>query len=103
MKILSFVLCVAFAASGCSQSQTAEVRRSEVRRRKSDGRSHPQKAEDTKKFAALQNQIKEIAAEAKGKVGVAAIVLAGGQEADGKGQKAGGSRQEAESTKHSAT
>lgn len=74
MKFLSFALCVAFSASGCSpsSSQTSDVGSQPAEA------STPQ-AEGTTKTSALQNQIKEIAAEAKGKVGVTAVVLESGE------------------------
>ncbi len=74
MKFLSFALCVAFSASGCSQSSSP---RSDVGNQSAEGSS--QKTEGTTKSAALQNQIKEIAAEAKGKVGVTAVALESGE------------------------
>jgi beta-lactamase class A len=61
MKLISFSLWLVVLASGCSQHRS---QRSEVPSPRPDVSS-----------AALQNQIKEIAAAAKGKVGVAAIVL----------------------------
>lgn len=76
-SFLSFALCVAFSVSACSHSRSQG---SNVRNQPAE--STTQKAEGTTKTVALENQIKEIAAEAKGKVGVAAIVLEEGKEAD---------------------
>ncbi|MFY9619650.1 MAG: class A beta-lactamase [Pyrinomonadaceae bacterium] len=75
MKLLSFVLCVAFSASGCSSQSNSQ--RSDVGNKPAEG--SPQKAEGTPETAALENQIKEIAAEAKGKVGVTAVALESGE------------------------
>ena len=72
--ILSFSLLLLIVASGCSQtsSQGSNVGNRPVE-------SSTQQAESTTKTAALQNQINEIAAEAKGKVGVAAVILESGE------------------------
>jgi beta-lactamase class A len=85
---LSLALCVAFSASGCSQSGSQRVN---VGSQSAEGST--QKAEGTTKTAVLQNQINEIASEAKGKVGVAVIVLDGPQSSDGRRQEADGSKQ----------
>jgi beta-lactamase class A len=74
MKFLSFALCVAFSASGCSQSSS---QRADVGNQSPEGSK--QKAEGTPKTAALQNEINEIAAEAKGKIGVSAVLLETGE------------------------
>jgi beta-lactamase class A len=85
---LVFILLVFGCSRGARQEGTSEAgARSQV-----PGASS--KAIDTRSDA-LQNQIKEIAAEAKGKVGVAAILLEDGKEADGTRQEAGGSGQSA--------
>ena len=90
-SFLSFALCVAFSASGCTsrgaRQEALSAKSQAVGNQSAEGST--QKAEGTTKTAALQNQINEIAAEAKGKVGVTAIVLDGRQEADGSRQEAG--------------
>src|SRR5687768_13622419 len=70
--LLSFALCVAFSASGCSQSS---MQRSDV----GDQTPRPTVSPTPSVSSSLQNQIKEIASEAKGKVGVAAVALESGE------------------------
>lgn len=67
--ILSFSFVLLVLGAGCSQgSQGSDIGNQPAK-------ANTQKAESTSKTAALQNQIKEIAAEAKGKVGVSALLL----------------------------
>jgi beta-lactamase class A len=84
MRFLSFALCAIFSASGCSQ--TGDTSKNPVLSTpvsdSGTADSTPKSQISSAHSEALQNQIKEIAAEAKGKVGVAAIMLEGGQEAD---------------------
>lgn len=81
MKFLSFVLCVTFSASGCSQSGDTSKNTS-LSTPVSDSATQPATSKSQVSSAhseALQNQIKEIASEAKGKVGVTAVALESGE------------------------
>ena len=87
--ILSFALCVVFSASGCTSRGALQEAPGAKSQAQNEDVSTPKSQVSSAKTAALQNQIKEIAAEAKGKVGVAAIVLDDGmQQADGSKQEA---------------
>jgi len=110
MKTLSFALLITFLVSACSQPQTAEGSKqtAEGSSQRSDFGSQTSDASN----AALQNQIAQIAAEAKGKVGVLAVVvekartedsgLRTEKKADDRRQEAEGTRQEAELRKQEA-
>jgi beta-lactamase class A len=69
-SFLSFALCIAFLVSGCSQSKS---QRSDV----GSQTPGPAVSPTPSVSSSLQNQINEIAAAAKGKVGVSALVLNG--------------------------
>jgi beta-lactamase class A len=83
MKLLTAVLLVGLLIAGCSRSASTYLNPSGGNHNTGGGESQdPQKRE-------LQNQIEQIASAAKGRVGVAAVVL--------EEQKAEGSKQKAES------
>ena len=82
--ILSFSLVLLVLVAGCSQSRSQG---SEVSTQTSEVRN--QKSVVEAKNDALQNEIQQIAAEAKGKVGVSALVLES-QMSDVRGQKSEG-------------
>jgi beta-lactamase class A len=90
MKFLSFALCIAFSASSCSQSGSTSRNTSVSSPVSESGTQAPtlKSQVSSANSEALQIQIREIAAEVKGKVGVAAIVLEEGNEAGGRGQEA---------------
>src|SRR5688572_5675522 len=88
MKFLSFALCVAFSASGCTSREARQETPGAKSQVRNEDVSSPKSQVSSANFEVLQNQIKEIASEAKGKVGVAAIVLDDVQSSDGRRQEA---------------
>lgn len=88
MKTLSFAILLTLLTSACRsevKSPTSNVQspKADVRDQVSDVRQ-----------SALQKQIEEIAAEAKGKVGVAAVILDGTKQEAAGGNQAADSRQQ---------